>query len=108
VAKKLPVQRAICTECHSQLEAAPTLTFFGLLRFTCPHCGKAFLHPMSTRRRKVYRAIAIGFGLFSLVILLMGAIPIPGILPAGAVAGLIQDSNVRKKLAMARVEVRHS
>jgi hypothetical protein len=63
---------------------------------------------MSARRRKVYRAIAIGFGVFSLVILLMGAIPIPGILPAGAVAGLIQDSNVRKKLAMADVRVRHS
>ena len=108
MAKKLPVQRTVCTECHSQVEAAPVHTFLGLLRFTCPNCGKTFLHPMSSGRRKAYIAIAVAFGVLSLAILFTGGIPIPGILPAGAVAGLIQDSNVRKKLATEHAGAHHS
>src|SRR5436309_8801049 len=100
--KKVPSRPAICTECHAQFEAVPRLNFFGLFRFKCPSCGKAFLSPMSTRRRKVYVGIAAAFGVLCLAILATGHIPIPGILPIGAAAGLIQDSGVRKRLAAAQ------
>ena len=62
-----------------------------------------FLSPMSARRRKVYVGILIGCGVLSLAIVIRGVVPIPGILPVGALVGLIQDSNARKKLAAAGV-----
>jgi predicted RNA-binding Zn-ribbon protein involved in translation (DUF1610 family) len=104
--KKLPVQNVTCTECHSHVEAAPRHSFLGLPKFECPRCGKAFLYPMTARRRKAYVGIAVFFGLlFVAVIVVAHVLPIPGILPVAAVAGLVQDSNARKKVAAAEASV---
>jgi hypothetical protein len=96
------MQRVICTNCRARVEAAPRYNFVGLLRFDCPHCRKHFLYPMSPRRRKAYIAIAVLFSILcAAAMILAGSFVLPGILPAAAVVGLIQDSNARAKIEAA-------
>ncbi|MFN2545028.1 MAG: hypothetical protein ABR600_10750 [Actinomycetota bacterium] len=99
MAKNLPVEHVTCTECGSEVEAAPKLNFLGLYRFECPRCEKAFLYPMSARRRKAYLGLSIFFGLVSVAVFLKtGAAPIPGVLPVLIALGLYRDSKVRRKV----------
>jgi predicted RNA-binding Zn-ribbon protein involved in translation (DUF1610 family) len=102
MAKKLPVQSVVCTNCQARLEASPRLNLLGLLRFKCPQCTETLLYPMSPRRRKVYIGIAVVFAVLSVALLAFtGRVAIPGILPLAAALGVVQDSTVRKKVAVA-------
>ncbi len=96
MAKKLPVQAAVCTECRARFEAAPKLTFLGLPRFSCPVCRKTFLHPMEAWRRRVYAGFALFFALVFVVNLLNGSIALPGFVSAGAIIALVKDYDARK------------
>ena len=102
MAKKLPIQNVVCTNCHARVQVAPRYNVLGLLRFDCPICSRKFLYPMSPRRRKVYIGIAVVFSVMAVaVIVASGTIIFPGILPALAVIGLIQDSNARARVRAA-------
>jgi predicted RNA-binding Zn-ribbon protein involved in translation (DUF1610 family) len=103
MAKRLAVQHAVCSECRAAIDAAPELTFLGLLRFRCPQCGKAFLHPMAARRRKAYIALSVILGVI-FIGLFVGTrrIPIPGVLPLALAVALYQDSRVRRRADAAR------
>jgi hypothetical protein len=57
---------------------------------------------MSDRRRRVYIVIAAVFAvLFVALLLATGTLVIPGILPVAAAWGVVQDTTVRKKVAVA-------
>ena len=100
MAKRVPERTVVCTNCRTQVVAAPRYTLLGLFRFACPRCGETFVYPMSDRRRKWYRVIAVLFAvLFAVLVAFGGRIALPGILPVGAVVALVQDAAARKKVA---------
>jgi uncharacterized paraquat-inducible protein A len=98
MARKLPPQRVVCTECHEQFEAVPKLNFWGLFKFSCPRCGATVLYPMSGRRRSIYRVVAASFGILCVAALAFGRIVLPGILPVGLAVGLVMDAKARKRV----------
>ena len=55
---------AVCPQCLKTVVNVPRFSFLGSLKFQCPHCHKAFLHP-------VYRGIYIGILLFIIVVVLI-------------------------------------
>jgi hypothetical protein len=102
MAKQLPTQRAVCTNCFARFEGAPRYSFLGLMRFGCPRCQQSFLYPMSPRRRKWYFVIGVLFAaLFIGLVVWTGTLALPGVLPVAATIALIQDSTARKKVAAA-------
>jgi hypothetical protein len=100
MAKSLPVEDVVCSECLSQVEAAPKLTFLGLKRFSCPSCLKDFTYPMSDGRRRGYIVATAVLALATAAgYVLAHVLPLAGILPLGILLGLNQDAKARKRMA---------
>jgi hypothetical protein len=100
MAKQLPVESVVCTECHQPVEAAPQLDLLGLYKFSCPHCSKTFRYPMSEARRRAYVVATVVFAVASVAYFVVThAAPLPGVLPLAIALGLYRDQKVRNKVA---------
>ena len=69
-----------CTKCRVRFKAKRRTTFLGFGRFECPSCGGEILHPLRPATRGIYWALLALAGVFIVIALAQGEVPIPGVL----------------------------
>ena len=90
---------AVCPACSARFAQVPRRSFLGFQKLTCTACGKPVTYPLTTRFRIamwVFAAIVV-VGAFATA-RQGGGIATPGLLFVVAVAALIRDSVMRKRV----------
>ena len=98
----------VCTNCFLDFDAPKKKkrTFLGFCYKTCPHCGDRVFMVLSTSEKIANYIVLALLGAISILILLNGAIPLPGILAVIAIMSLTKDVEHKKKIALAWEENR--
>jgi len=99
----LPEIDAVCLHCHHAFREQPSRTFLGFQKFTCPHCHREVVYPLTSGYRTTYWVLVAIMALVIIATLAQGRVAVPGLIGIAAIWALDKDRRLRREVADARV-----
>ena len=93
----------VCLSCHREFPEIEKVkkSFLGFEKWTCPLCQNENLYPLTPSYVVIYVLILIGTALVSVVAMMNGEIPMPGLFAIAAVIGLVKNGQIKAEVRQA-------
>lgn len=92
---------AICRKCAAEFSAAPTRSFLGFQRASCPMCRATTLYPLTRVYRITYWVMLAAMVLAFIGNQQQGVISFPGLIGMGVIVALVRDARIRGEVRTA-------
>jgi len=88
----------ICPTCSNRFDGEQALTFLGFRRYRCASCASKVIYPLKPSMRALYWVCIVIVCVEAGRILLLGQLPIPGILAIVFAGALLWDLHIRRRV----------
>jgi hypothetical protein len=93
----------VCGSCHVALSNSGPIprTFLGFGRVVCPQCGQTTHYPLTNGTKIFYWVLVAAVTVFCVVELSQGNVALPGLVWIAAVAALVNNGSIERKVEQA-------